>query len=187
MTTETLWINSLGTEETGWSTVGSTPYLDSQDQPSNYIYSAERNRNHGNFTFTNSSVGTGTINSVHLYVYCQSVGSDDFNIYLNGNSLGPSIPSSWGWINVNVSSILTSWSLIDSAYILFDRKNTRNRSDVDAAYLYIDYVESSGPTPDTFNDLEYSSEPPTGGAWNQLVYESEPPTTNAWNRLKYKV
>ena len=186
MTIETLWVNGLGPEESGWSTVGSTPYLDSQDQPSNYIYSTARNRNHGNFTFTDSSIGTGTINSVNLYVYCQSVSSGDFATYLNGSNTGLTPPSSWGWTNVDVSSILTSWSIIDSAYILFDRINTRNRSDVDGAYLYVDYVESSGPTLDTFNSLEYTTEPPTSSAWNQLEYESEPPTPGAWNRLKYK-
>jgi len=139
-----LYVDSV--DVTAWTTVGTSPYLDAQDQPTNYIYSAGRNTNSGNYGFTDTAE-TGTINSVYLYIYAYGVSSADFTTFLSGTdtSLGP--PTSWGWVNVDVSAILTSWTTINAATVMFDRINTVNETGVDAAYLYVDYTPVSNQVP----------------------------------------
>lgn len=135
-TTLSLYVNSL--DIAAWTTAGVSPYLDVQDQPTNYIYSVKRNTDSGNYGFTDTAV-TGTINSVTLYIYAYGVASTDFTAFLSGTStdLGPS--TSWGWVNVDVSAILTTWDAINAATIYFDKSNTTNNAGVDTAYLYVDY------------------------------------------------
>jgi len=190
MTLLQLWVNGLGTENPDWTRVGTPPHLNAQDQPTNYIYDTNRNKNCGNFTFQDTPE-LGTINSVTLYIFCKSVASNDFDVYLSSDNLsftalGLSIPSSWGWINKDVLTTLDTWAKINGATIYLDRRSTTNRSDVDAAYILIDYTEQVGPTPNAFNKLAFESEPPTAGAFNKLAYSSELPVPNAWNKLKYK-
>jgi len=137
-----LWVASE--QSTGaWNTTGSTPYLDAQDQPTNYIYSTGRNADSGVYLFDTTSE-TGTITSVTLYIYAYGVASSNFTSILSGSDTGLGPPASWGWVNVDVSSILTTWAQINAATIYFDRPNTTNDAGVDAAYLYVVY---QGATP----------------------------------------
>lgn len=178
MATIQLWINEI-ISSVGWTRQGSVPYLDAQDQPTNYIYSTSRNTNSDVFGFTNTLL-SGTINSVLLYVYAYGVNSSNFSTYLSDNNVGLGPPTSWGWVYVDVSSILDTWEKINSASIYFDRPNTTNNAGVDAAYLLVDYTE--GPIQNAFNKL---SHPSASSSWNKIDYASEPPVSNAWNKLKY--
>ena len=49
-----LYVNGLGTESSGWTEVGDSPYLNALDQPTHYIYSATKKAEHGDFTFTDT-------------------------------------------------------------------------------------------------------------------------------------
>ena len=139
MATLELYVNNE--DSTGaWTTVGSAPYLGIQDQPTNYIYSTTRNSNSGVYSFTNSGKTSETITSVYLYIYAYGVASSNFTTILNATNTGLGCPTSWGWVNVNVSSILTTWAEIDAVTMYFDRPNTTNNAGVDAAYLYVTYV-----------------------------------------------
>lgn len=166
-----------------WDKYGADPYLNVQNGI-DYVEDNDRNQNCGHFTFQTTSV-SGTINNVKLYLYAWGGATNDFEAEINdtGTDLGP--PTSPGWVNTEVTSILDTWEKINAATLLLDRRSTTNVAGCDAAYLLIDYTESSGPTLDAFNKLAYASEPPTPGAWNKVAYDSEPPTTGTWNKLKY--
>lgn len=138
MATETLWVNSFDATVDSWDKTGASPYLSTQNQPTDYVSDTGRNNNCGYFGFQTSSE-TGTINSVTLYMYADAVAANDFEAYINDTATGLNPPTSWGWVNVDVSSILTSWAEINAATLLLDRSNTTNLASCDAAYLEIDY------------------------------------------------
>lgn len=186
MPTLNLWVNSLGTERTGWLRVGSSPYLNTQDQPANYVYSVTRKDEIGDFNFGDTSQ-SGTINSVTLYVYGQRGGTIvGFVVGIwDGSSwteYALILPTSWGWVS-EVISVLDTWAKINGAKMYIKRPNSTVRTDVDAAYLLVNYTE----LPLTgFRKLQYFTEPPTTGAFNKLKFASEPPVPGAWNKLLYE-
>lgn len=154
--TESLWVDGLGTERTGWTEVGTSPYLDAQDQPTNYVWTTTKNAEHGDFTFANSGVGTGTINSVYLYVYAASAATaQNLEFYIwDGTawSLAGTLPDNtpWSWVSFDISTILDTWTKIDAAKLYLLQGNTTVESDVDAAYLLVDYT--SGVIEKNFSD-----------------------------------
>ena len=183
MTEETLWVNAYDGSVSQWDTYGDPPYLNVQNGV-DYVEDNDRNQNCGYFTFQTTSV-SGTINTVKLYMYAWGGATNDFEAEINdtGTGLGP--PTSPGWVNIDVTTILDTWEKINAATLLLDRRSTTNIAGCDAAYLLIDYTESIGPTPNAFNKLAYTAGAPVPGAWNKVAYVEEPPTTDAWNKLKY--
>lgn len=143
MPTETLWVDGLGTERTGWTRIGSSPYLNAQDQPTNYVWTTTKRDEIGDFTFQDS-IHTEAINSVTLYVYSQSAapaGNVDFWIW-DGSAWIEyviSLPATWGWTSI-VVPVLDSWTKINGAKLYIGQPNSANRTDVDAAYLLVDYA-----------------------------------------------
>ena len=183
MSSVELWVTGFDATVDAWNKYGSSPYLDVQDG-SNYVEDNDRNNNCGYFTF-NTSTDLGTITSVYLYMYAYGEATNDFEALINDTVTGLGPPTTSGWVNIEVTSIIGTWSAINSATLLLDRGNTKNVAGCDAAYVLVNYT--SGPTPNAFNKLEFASEPPTGGAWNKVAYDSEPPTTGIFNKVKWKV
>jgi hypothetical protein len=142
MAQQQYWVDNE--DSTGaWSTVGSAPYLSSQDQPNNYIYSTSRNALSGVFSFQPAS-DLGTINWVRLYIYAYGVATSNFEAILSSSATGLGPPAgSWQWVYVDVSSILTSWSAVNTATVYFDRPNTTDGAGVDACYILVDYSPSA--------------------------------------------
>lgn len=143
-----LYVATLGTEKTAWTREGASPYLDVQDQPTNYVYSSVKKAQIGDFTF-DSTAASGTINSVTLYVYGQtSNGTDitDFFIH-DGASWSGSYPltfdASYSWKNVAITATLDSWTKINAALMYIAHENAANLCDIDAAYIYVDYTPST--------------------------------------------
>lgn len=180
MSSVQLPVNAFDATEDAWDKVGSTPYLDAQDGTS-YVEDDDRNNNCGYFTFQTSG-DLGNITSVYLYIYAWAVAALDFEAYINDTPTGLNPPISPGWVNIEVTSIISTWAEVNAATLLLDRSNTKNLAGCDAAYLLVNYT--AGPVPG-WNDLEYDSEPPSAG-WNKLKYASEPPVSGAWNKLNYK-
>lgn len=133
-----LYVNGIATS-TGWTRVGTSPYLGTQNQPTDYIYSVSRNANSDTFNFADSS-DLGTINSVTLYIYAYGVAETNFDTFINSTNTGLGPPTSWGWVSVDVSSILTTWAEINAATMYFDRANTADNAGVDCAYLLVNYT-----------------------------------------------
>lgn len=138
-----LYVNEI-VSAGAWTPVGTTPYLNAQDQPTNYIHSNSRNANSDVFGFQDSS-DLGTITKVELFIYAQQGGAgDDFTTIVNSTDtlLGP--PATWGWVSVDVTSIVgTTWAGVNAATMYFDKPNTPNDPAVDCAYLRVTY--SAGP------------------------------------------
>lgn len=144
---EDLYATGFVNNRTGWTRVGTTPYLSSQDQPTNYVWTATKKAEIGDWSFANTArPPTDTINSVTLYVYGQSAGvSGDNTFYIwDGSSwtdaVLPALPNTWNWVSVDLSTLLNTWTKIDAAQLYIAHANTTNRSDVDAARLAVDYT-----------------------------------------------
>ena len=183
MSTVELWVEVFDATADAWDKTGSLPYLDAQDMTS-YVEDNDRNNNCGYFTFA-SSANLGTINSVHLHMYAWGVATDDFEALVNDTLTGLGPPTSAGWVNIEITSIISTWAAINSATLLLDRPNTKNLAGCDAAYLLVNYTESSGPSPG-WNDLEYASGIPVSSAWNKILFDPDPPSSATFNKLKYK-
>ncbi|NQU98226.1 hypothetical protein HQ533_02060 [Candidatus Woesearchaeota archaeon] len=144
-----LYVDALGTEKppTTWIPVGTTPYLNAQDEPNHYVWIDRRNvETYGDFNFTNSSV-SGTIDSVYLYVYGYKVSALDILLIQlwNGSTWTPYTftLTAYGWQSYNVSTVLDTWAKIDGAKIYLDADNNipggKGAIYVDAAYLNVSY------------------------------------------------
>jgi len=142
MGTLQLWVSVLGTERTGWTRVGTSPYLNAQDQPTNYVYSIVKKAEIGDFDFQDTAQ-TGTINSVTLYVYGQAATGSGQTFYIwdgvTWTSYNPTLPATWGWASIAVP-VLNTWAKINGAKLYIFHFNTTARTDVDAAYLLVDYT-----------------------------------------------
>jgi len=86
------WLNchAYDSTYTAWTTVGGSPYLDAQDQPTNYVHeSSAQAVNIGWFDFPSTTL-TGTLN-VNISVYCNNddgVGDDYANVYVDYTGSG---------------------------------------------------------------------------------------------------
>jgi len=156
MATLSLYVNGLGIESSDWIEVGDSPYLNAQDQPTHYIYSAVKKAEHGDFTFADTAM-TGTINSVHLYIYGESTGQQTQDITLwdgtGWSSIFGFVFGSWGWVNVDVSTFLDSWTKINAAKMHIQHENIASNCGIDVAYLYVDYT----PTEQDGEDIKSAS------------------------------
>lgn len=174
-------------ESTGsWDTYGSPPYLSSQNQPTDYISDNDRNNTSGIYSFQGTSE-SGSINSVTLYIYAVGAAVDDFEAYLDAGqgsgmeATGLGCPLAWGWVSIEVTSILPGWTEINAAQLQFTRKNTTDVASVDCAYLYIDYdaPTTAAPTTEPPTSPPPTTPPPTTVPPTTEPPSSPPPTTAA--------
>jgi len=149
-----LWVDAWDQAANGWVETGSDPYLEAQDGTS-YIISSSRNRDEGNFSFDNFADAGETINSVHMYVYGYQGQAGDVDILRNAGTIstGLELPTTEGWVNVDLSGVYTTWALINAADVHFDRSNHSRESYVDAAYLLVDYDLGATPYQETLEEL----------------------------------
>ena len=154
--TETLYVNSYSGVRQEWTTRNPpSPYL--ANETTGYIHEASAaSMEEGDFGFTNSGVGTGTINSVYLYFECQSdEGDEGFDVYLDtgsgfsnaGNVTATSV-GTYAWETLNVSTALDSWAKIDAVTMYLDTTKIGNGSPtyVRRCYIYVDYATPRGIT-----------------------------------------
>lgn len=87
-TSEWLSCNAYDSTYTGWSTVGSSPYLGARDEPNNYIYSKAPASQMGWFDFPSTSITSGTIKA-NISIYCWNTdGSDWAEVYIDYTGTG---------------------------------------------------------------------------------------------------
>ncbi len=151
-----LWVDSFDSTRDQWTKQGSSPYLDAQDEPRNYVFGqpngpgSQGGDQIGDFGFENHS-GTGTINSVMLRVYGRASPSFPdlkyLSVYLwNGSSWNRIMDfkgeKAYAWKEVDVSSHLNTWSRINGAKIYLETEAEGQkgaRQACDAALLVVDY------------------------------------------------
>ena len=90
-TSEWLNVNGFDSTYTQWLTVGTSPYLDAQDQPTNYVYETKKGGDReGWFDFSDTSFSGNTL-SVNISIYCnndQGVGNDGAEVYVDYTGSG---------------------------------------------------------------------------------------------------
>jgi hypothetical protein len=137
-----------------WTTVGTNPYLNAQDQPTNYIYTASNGLVSGWFSFADTS-GTGSGFVVNMSIYWQCVtGGDSYpqwELDWTGDGVADSSGSfttqtTWGWATTGTISGLDTQAEINACQVRF----TQNKGgggpeqvNIDAARLGIFQAGSS--------------------------------------------
>jgi len=81
---------------------------------------------------------------------------------------GIDLPSTWGWANVVVTSILDTWGKIDGAQMYVYSGNTVTRTDVDCAYLYVEYSVSDTDPPQ-FPDYTGTTNNSDVACWTAII------------------
>ena len=101
---DTIWlyVNTDDETRTGWTRVGTNPYLDAIDYPTNFVNASGNNLQIGDFNFTDSGKSIETINSVEVQLYTQQLSaSKNLEVFVwdgsSWTSLGTqTTPTSWG-------------------------------------------------------------------------------------------
>jgi hypothetical protein len=139
---EYLYVDGLGTERQGWTESGSTPFLDAAEG-TNVITTSTNNAEHGDFTFSDSSVsGAFSSSQIELYSYQEGSGETVEVFMYNGTSwqsMGTIAPdSSYSWKTLSTSSFLDSKAKIDAAkmYVRYGKSGGPDNVHVDAARIY---------------------------------------------------
>ena len=152
-----LYVDSFNSQQTDWMTNGSSPYLDTQDKTSYlYVETGGAGSNHGDmigaFGFTDTNP-RGNIISVTLGVYGHASpakpGSCYFSVLLyDENGHQDPVMDFKGleyetWKQVDVSSLLNTWTKIDGAQIALRTENPNAFSEGGqacyAAFLRVNY------------------------------------------------
>ena len=151
-----LWVDSFDSTRDQWAKNGSSPYLDVQDDPTNYVYGepdgvgSQDGEQIGDFGFEDHSQ-TGTINSVILRIYGHGNPSrpnqNFFSVHLwDGTSWNEVMDfrgeANYIWKEVDVSAYLDTWDKVNGAKIYLEaeaRGLNRAGQACDAAVLVVDY------------------------------------------------
>jgi len=187
----TLWlyVNADDETRTDWTRVGTNPYLDAIDYPTNFVNASGNNKLVGDFNFTDSGKSTETINSIEVQLYAKQSGTNNnLEVFVwdgsGWTSLGTqATPTSWGWMNWTATTELDTWTKIDGAKIYIKTRSAVGTYEVDCARLKVDYT-----APDNYKlDLEIQ--------WTNVDYDesneflciyggsmgAENITVNVWN------
>jgi len=125
---EWLYVHTDDNTGTAWNEVGTTPFVDAQDEPTNYGWIDSSNKNWGNFE-VDDTTGTGTVNSVNLTVYVDS-GSERINFWVYDLSATVFVEvgfdagsAGYHYVTIDLISWITTVAEIDAIEIYFRSKN----------------------------------------------------------------
>jgi len=155
MTTESLYVNSYTGDLQNWDERNApSPYL--ADESTGYVHEVKSSgATEGYFGFADPS-GSGTINSVTLFIECYGEDTNDL-IYIYVDCLDGSgwvnegtiniDQLTYGWETLNLSTRLDSWSNIQNTQIYLYYQGVGGGDDiyVRRAYLYVDYSATGTP------------------------------------------
>lgn len=148
---ETLYIESWTNVIDEWTRVGADPYLDAQDQPTNYIHVSVKTQEEGDFNFTDVQAEgySYTLHTVHLAMYCDAGSEIIYATLHDGSGWSGDYTfqgSGWAWRSVDVSGFLDTKTKIDDALLHLESAAIGGWSGsvaVDAAYLRVNLTASS--------------------------------------------
>jgi hypothetical protein len=143
--TRQLWITAYNNTKNEWTKVGTSPYLNAQDQPTSYGNSTVKGATWGDFDFADSAA-LGTINSVHFYAYGKCAQSAkvtawgwDGTEWLDFTKFPFS--TVWGLASINITSECGTWTKINGVRLYIENEATQDPgSFVDACYILVDYT-----------------------------------------------
>lgn len=118
---EDVYTDAFSETSVEWTETGASPYLDDSD--SNYISTSTDAQLESYWTFPNTSA-SGTLNSVKLRFEAtrSAIPENTFKIEVWDGSewvdMGTvTLPSSYGWVEKDVSSAINSWAKVDSLQV----------------------------------------------------------------------
>ena len=154
MGTENLYVGAFNSVNEQWAETGASPWLN--DSTANEVSTKNDEDWHEEFTFADH-VGAETVNSVALYVEINgpSARNDFVVIDIHDGSSWSNVANqdpdgdSYVWYNYDVSTLLDTWSKINSAKLRIQYQRSGSPATqtvyVRRAYLHVDY--SSVETP----------------------------------------
>jgi hypothetical protein len=165
--TRQLWINAYDNTKNEWTKVGTSPYLDTQNQPTSYGNSTANFDEWGDFDFADSAA-LGTINSVHFYAYgkCAQPARTPTAWGWGGTEWldFTTFPFStvWGWAFIDITSECGTWTKINGVRLYIEARTSQAPGTfVDACYILVDYTPptwvSDRESYDSTNHIVYMS------------------------------
>jgi len=143
----TLWlyVNADDETRTDWTRVGTNPYLNATDYPTNFVNVSGNSLLIGDFNFTDSGKSAESIATVEVQLYAKQTDPRNLEVFVwDGSSwatLGSlAISTSWGWINWTATTTLDTWTKIDGAKMYIATKSATGTFEVDCARLKVDYI-----------------------------------------------
>ncbi|MFW9905261.1 MAG: hypothetical protein ACFFFH_13055 [Candidatus Thorarchaeota archaeon] len=152
-----LFVDSWDGVHDNWERYGVSPYLDVQDEPSNYVYGKNGGKGSsdgdliGDFDFEDTSQ-IGIILSVKILVYGRGNPFDArrayFSVYLwDGDKYSEIMDfyneRFWTWKEVDITAVINTWSQINEAkiYLRTEDPQARNygQQACDAALIRVEY------------------------------------------------
>ena len=160
MPTKTYYVNGFDNTYFDWIKIGTSPYLSTQNQPTDYVYKVARGvgKKIGDFSFPNSGAeNANTLTDVKVYIYGKTGEDPDlgqnsitFGVH-DGSSYTEFIHTpgtSWGWTSKSIFSKINTWAKLDACKIYL--RTTITTADhyayADCMYLEATYTEAGGAT-----------------------------------------
>jgi len=139
MTTTYYYVNAFDNARPDWIKYGASPYLGTIDYPANYIFTGGGAdgtliEETGNYDFQNSgSENAEVIDSVAVEFYKKDCLNNPASVRVyvwNGSAwvdVGVLALSNnvWGWISIDVSSVIDSWSKVDGCRVYLKGTSSR--------------------------------------------------------------
>jgi hypothetical protein len=144
-----LYANADDETRTDWARVGTNPYLNATDYPTNFVNASGMGLFVGDFNFTDSGKSSETISNVEVQLYAKQSGTNNnLEVFVWDGSGWTSVgnlatPTSWGWMNWTATTELDTWTKIDAAKIYIKTSAAAGVFEVDCARLKVDYTESA--------------------------------------------
>lgn len=156
------------TTDDGWTEVGANPYLDYQDQPTNYIYCTSgggAGKNHGDYDFFSTSA-SNSVTDVNVTIYHNTAERTRVTIFNSTTSDTIDFADSGGgWASETITQtsggeelevFWSSKSELDAAYVMVNAKSQggAGQVEVDEVKIGVTGTETGGVAYDvTVNEL----------------------------------
>lgn len=143
---DTLWlyVNADNENETDWTRVGTNPYLNATDYPTNFVNVSGNGMRVGDFSFTDSGKSTEVITSIEVQLYAKQTSNKALEVFVwtgsSWTSVGSqALPTSFSWVNWTATTELDTWTKIDAAKIYLETGSSTGTYEVDCARFMVNY------------------------------------------------
>jgi len=141
--------NGYDSTYTDWSKIGDSPYLNAQDEPTNYIYAASNGKMDGWYDFVDT-MATGSGISLNISLYCQGDGGDSINIYIDytgsgaGSLAGNIVPdTSYSYKTLDLGTHTVNEINNARTYFVHQSQAKANEIDLDHVRLGLNRIAST--------------------------------------------
>jgi hypothetical protein len=145
---ETLWVGSFDTARTGFSTTGTSPYLDAQDEPTNYVSQTgtpAKKAQTGDYYFDDpTESGDMVTSTIGVYFNYPSTRLLQLSVSVNNGTDYTDYTfaglDAYGWVLTDVSGIISHTDTMSSVQVYFQAANAADLIQIDAMYHHATYA-----------------------------------------------